>query len=277
MRRVALLTLAIAAAGCPQAPAWAADSGVVQPPAAPVDNGVYDLLGRIEQMQAEIQQLRGVVEEQSQTIADLQRKQSNMYTDLDSRLQGLSQPAAAAAQPAPAVPAAAVAAPVAAVAAPVATAAPVSAPPAAPAASAPAQAAAAVAPAPPAGKGNEKERYQLAYETLRSGHNDQAVKMFESLLADFPRGEYADNSQYWLGEAYKINREPDKAKAAFYRVVTVYPNSMKAGDALLKIGYIEFDAQNMTKAKEILNQVVSNYPGTPAEHLAAKKLQQIPQ
>ncbi|WP_305080118.1 YbgF trimerization domain-containing protein, partial [Methylomonas koyamae] len=45
-----------------------------------------------------MQQLRGMVEEQSQTIADLQRKQNNMYSDLDERMQALSaagQPAAA--------------------------------------------------------------------------------------------------------------------------------------------------------------------------------------
>ena len=42
-------------------------------PAAP--NSLYEVLDRIEQLQTEVQQLRGVVEEQSQTIADLQRKQ----------------------------------------------------------------------------------------------------------------------------------------------------------------------------------------------------------
>jgi tol-pal system protein YbgF len=238
------------------------------PPPAPtlVDNGVLELVNQVAQLQAEIQQLRGMVEEQSQLIADLQRKQNNMYTDLDSRLQNLTPPAAAVQAPpvgAPAsVPASPVASPVGVATAPVSA-------PAAPSASA-------AASLLTANKGAEKDRYQFAYETLRAGHYEQAVKLFENLLADFPNGEYADNSQYWLGEAYKINRETDKARAAFNKVLTQYPNSIKASDALLKLGYIESEQQNTVKAKEILNRVVNQYPGSPAAFLASKKLAQMP-
>ncbi|ANE54379.1 tol-pal system protein YbgF [Methylomonas sp. DH-1] len=248
-------------------------------PAAPGDNAIFEVLGRLEQLQSEVQQLRGMVEEQSQTIADLQRKQNNMYSDLDERMQALS----AAGQPAAAQPASqpdAAAAPAAAApAAPVAA----SVPPAPSAAAAPTPA---VPPAPvavaeskpaPAVSANEKERYQAAYDTLRNGHNAQAVKMFQDLLRDFPAGEFADNSQYWLAEAYKINREFDAARAAFNKVVSQYPNSSKVPDALLKLGYIEFDLQNAAKARDYLTRVTTSYPGTTAAHLAEKKLAQMSQ
>ncbi|MCQ8128705.1 tol-pal system protein YbgF, partial [Methylomonas rivi] len=134
------------------------------------------------------------------------------------------------------------------------------------------------APAAPAtAKAGEKERYQEAYETLRNGHNARAIQMFEALHADYPAGEFSDNSQYWLGEAYKINREYDKARAAFNKVVNQYPNSSKVPDALLKLGYIEFDQQNPAKARDYLTRVTANYPETTAAHLASKKLAQMPQ
>lgn len=250
-------------------------------PAAPSDNAIFEVLGRLEQLQSEVQQLRGMVEEQSQTIADLQRKQNNMYSDLDERMQALSaagQPAAtqpatgaqpdaaaATAAPAPAV----VPAPAAPAAAPAAVAPSPAAPPT-PAAVADSKPAAAVS-------ANEKERYQAAYDTLRNGHNAQAVKMFQDLLRDFPAGEFADNSQYWLAEAYKINREFDAARAAFNKVVSQYPNSSKVPDALLKLGYIEFDLQNTAKARDYLTRVTTSYPGTTAAHLAEKKLAQMSQ
>lgn len=249
--------------------------------AAPADNAIYEVLGRLEQLQSEVQQLRGMVEEQSQTIADLERKQSNMYSDLDGRMQALT-PAVQQAQP-PAAQAPQAVAETAQPQPPAAPAAP------APAVQPPAQAAApAAAPAAEvkpavtettavAGQGNEKERYQLAYDTLRNGHNAQAVKMFEALLADFPAGEFADNAQYWLAEAYKINREYDKARAAFGKVVSLYPNSSKVPDALLKLGYIEFDQQNIAKARDYLTRVTTSYPGSTAAHLASKKLAQMPQ
>lgn len=260
--------------------------------AAPADSAIFEVLSRLEQLQSEVQQLRGMVEEQSQTIADLQRKQGNMYSDLDERVQALSstvqpsvagqavQPAvvagaanATAGQPQPAAaPAATAATPAAAVVTPT---------PAATSAS-PSQAVvenkpAANAQLPAAGSGNEKDRYQLAYETLRNGHNTEAVKLFQSLLADFPAGEMADNAQYWLAEAYKINREFDAARGAFTKVVSQYPNSSKVPDALLKLGYIEFDLQNVAKARDYLTRVTTSYPGTTAAHLAAKKLAQMPQ
>lgn len=253
--------------------------------AAPSDNAIFEVLGRLEQLQSEVQQLRGMVEEQSQTIADLQRKQNNMYSDLDDRMQALSaagQPAAAqpavGQQPDAVVAPAAAAqtvAPAVAATVPAASATSAAAPtPAVQPAPAPVPE---TKPAPTTVAGNEKERYQTAYETLRNGHNAQAVKMFQDLLKDFPAGEFADNSQYWLAEAYKINREFDAARAAFNKVVSQYPNSSKVPDALLKLGYIEFDLQNTAKARDYLTRVTTSYPGTTAAHLAEKKLAQMSQ
>jgi TolA-binding protein len=59
-------------------------------------------------------------------------------------------------------------------------------------------------------------------------------------------------------------------------VVVQYPNSAKVPDALLKLGYIEADMQNSVKAREYLLRVTNNYPNSPAAHLAAKKLAQMP-
>lgn len=256
-------------------------------PAVNNDGAIFEVLGRVEQLQSEVQQLRGMVEEQSQTIADLQRKQSNMYSDLDDRLQALTNtqaPAAAAAAPSNTAPAQATAAtpvpvtvttpPVVQVPTLVPTQSPSVQTPVKPAMEAPSSAGAA---ASNSAQGNEKERFQQAFDTLRNGHNQQAVKMFESLVADYPAGEFADNAEYWLGEAYKINRDYDKARAAFNKVVSQYSNSAKVPDALLKLGYIESELQNNAKARDYLTRVVTSYPGTTAAHLASKKLAQMPQ
>ncbi|WP_446810040.1 tol-pal system protein YbgF [Methylomonas sp. 2BW1-5-20] len=268
--------IAAEAGAAPNGAGYPAANAYAQP--ASTDNAIFEVLGRLEQLQSEVQQLRGMVEEQSQTIADLQRKQSNMYSDLDDRMQALTAGGQAAPSPTPApAPADTAGSGQAAV-----TAAPPSAP-AAPVAPPPASVATAttVADNKPAAtvvaQGNEKERYQSAYDTLRNGHNAQAIKMFQDLLKDFPAGEFADNSQYWLAEAHKINREFDAARAAFNKVVSQYPNSSKVPDALLKLGYIEFDLQNTAKARDYLTRVTTSYPGTTAAHLAEKKLAQMPQ
>ncbi|MDD4914867.1 MAG: tol-pal system protein YbgF [Methylococcales bacterium] len=253
------LALGVAAQACAQT---VNPAGGNPPIAAQGNSAVMDMESRIEQLQNEVQQLRGSVEEQAQTIAELQRKLNNMYSDLDNRVQALTP--AAPAQPQP---------PVGTAPAP----APASAPAAVPAPVAVTTQSAATAQSPAAVAGNnEKDRYQQAYDTLRNAHYDQAVQQFEALLADFPNGEYADNAQYWLGEAYGRKRDVEKAKAAFAKLVSKYPNSQKVPDALLKLGYIEYEQQNMAKSREYLNQVVKNYPDTPAGYLAAKKLAQLP-
>lgn len=283
MSKRALLILSLGLSLSAQAEA--APNGAGYPTAQPAatDNAIFEVLGRLEQLQSEVQQLRGMVEEQSQTIADLQRKQSNMYSDLDDRMQALTAGGQTppAQSPAPASASAPAAGQVSGTAgqpsAPVAPAAstPTPATTATPAPAAPVVDTKPAAPA--AAQGNEKERYQSAYDTLRNGHNVQAIKMFQDLLKDFPAGEFADNSQYWLAEAYKINREFDAARAAFNKVVSQYPNSSKVPDALLKLGYIEFDLQNTAKARDYLTRVTTSYPGTTAAHLAEKKLAQMPQ
>jgi len=238
---------------------------------APSNNAMYEVLGRLEQMQIEIQQLRGVVEEQSQTIIDLKKRQSNIYSDLDLRLQELtgghvktvasvdSETSVGNSKSSVenSVDNAIVAKGVKETAAPVKQDSKLN---------------EIVDEAPVL---NQKEMYQSAYETLRNGHNTRAISAFKTLLAEFPAGEYADNSQYWLAEAYKVNQDLNSAKAAFTKVVTQYSNSPKVPDALLKLGYIELEQNNKAKARDYLTQVTVNYPGTTAAHLAAKKLRQI--
>lgn len=232
-------------------------------PTAPSANAMYEVLGRLEQLQMEVQQLRGVVEEQSQTIIDLKKRQSNIYSDLDLRIQAITGEA-------PQLNAG--------------TSTNLTAPAVNSESSSPTQSSN-VVPNPVASatvntttntqNKNQKELYQAAYETLRNGHNSRAIAEFKSFLTDYPDGEYADNAQYWLAEAYKVNQDINAAKLAFNKVVTQYKNSPKVPDALFKLGSIELDQKNIPKARDYLTQITVNYPETTAAHLASKKLQQI--
>ena len=217
---------------------------------------MYEVLNRLEQLQVEMQQLRGQVEEQSYTIEQFKKRQNNIYSDFDQRLQvieGGAVPAAGINQemgieqdtvindprnqqvvnystPQPEYPAGAKAA------------------------------------------NSEKQIYQEAYDQLRNGHYSQAIVMFSQLIVDYPDGEYADNAHYWLGEAYNVNRDFNSASEAFQKVVVNYPDSPKVPDALLKLGYLELEQNNIPKGRKYLNEVSLRFPGTPAANLADEKL-----
>lgn len=288
MKKTALLMLCAGLGGCADAgaqlpvdnSAYPGSANYGAPPPSASNSAIYELLGRLEQLQSEVQQLRGVVEEQGHTIADLERRQGNMYSDLDERIKLLTPGGAEPVQQATAE-----AAPQTGTGGNQAVESTTTTPPPDAVTATPAQLgqtgaqteAAATETATPAAQPGEQERYQQAYETLRNGHNAQAIKLFEALYADYPTGEFGDNAQYWLGEAYKITRELDKARAAFNQVINQYPDSPKVPDALLKLGYIEFEQQNMAKARDYLTRITTSYPTTTAAHLATKKLAQMPQ
>ncbi|MEQ1529494.1 MAG: tol-pal system protein YbgF [Methylococcales bacterium] len=246
----------------------------VNPAKPPSTNTLFEIMGRLEQLQQDVQQLTGKVEEQTYQLNELKKRQNTMYTDFDDRIQSIdtkveSVKQAASAAPADAAPASSEAKP--AETTPPADVAPAPVAAAAPeAAAAPSQPVAAEKPAPAAG--DEKQQYQHAYDELRNGHTSQAITEFNTFLTEHPNGELAGNAQYWLGEAYKVNQEIDAAKTAFKKVVDNYPTSAKVPDALLKLGYIEMDQKNSSKARELLTRVTTEFSSSTAAHLAAKKL-----
>jgi tol-pal system protein YbgF len=239
-------------------------------------NALYEMMGRLDQLQAEVQQLTGKIEEQANLIAEMKKSQSTMYSDFDGRMQGLEKKTEGVKSAATESPQAQegligteakVAEP--SVAAPEAKQAPAQKQDAVPAsgeATAPANA----PHLPPVG--DEKQQYQQAYEALRNGHNAQAIAEFNALLSKNPKGEYANNAQYWLGEAYRVNQDIGSARKAFNSVVENYPGSSKVPDALLKLGTIEVEQKDAAKAREYLTRVTADFPGSTAARLAAKKL-----
>lgn len=241
--------------------------GVSQGSASSSANAMYEVLGRVEQLQMEVQQLRGVVEEQSQTIVDLKKRQGNIYSDLDLRLQEIMRKKRAYVEGG--------AGEATDLIIPVSPGSGLSVKERAASEQTIQRVASVIVDEPKSVVVGDKQRYQAAYEMLRNGHNRRAISEFKALLVASPKGEFADNSQYWLGEAYKVTQDLESAKQAFLKVVTEYAGSSKIPDAFLKLGYIEFEQKNMTQAREYLTQITVAYPETTAAHLAAKKLMQM--
>jgi tol-pal system protein YbgF len=123
---------------------------------------------------------------------------------------------------------------------------------------------------------DEQTLYDQAFEQLKQRNYAAAVESFRSLAAALPNGQLADNTQYWLGEAYYVTQEYDHAAAAFQRVLTTWPNSRKAPDALLKLGYTQIEQKKLAAARVSLQQVVSKYPDSDAAKLAAERLTKLP-
>ncbi len=123
--------------------------------------------------------------------------------------------------------------------------------------------------------GTDTAAYQAAFGLLKDSQFDPAIAAFQQFLATYPESSLADNAQYWLGEAYYVNKSFPEALAAFQRVITRYPQSRKVPDALLKVGYCYYELKQWQEAQDTLAQVVASYRDTPAGKLAQARLEKM--
>ncbi len=248
-----------------------------------LDSGtLVEMATRLDQLQNDLQKLRGDVELHGRDLDVIKQRQRDLYLDIDRRLRraevGNAAPAVPPAAPAtpstppPAVPA--TPAPAAAVPAkPPATATPVAPATATPAASAPP----AASPAPAVDPAKQQLAYQAAFDLLKEGRYPESITAFEQFLASYPGGAYADNAQYWLGEARYVTRDFTASARDFQLVLKQYPGSPKVPDAMLKLGYAQYELQQWAAARSVLTELRKKYPNSTAARLAASRLERMGQ
>lgn len=121
----------------------------------------------------------------------------------------------------------------------------------------------------------EKTAYDQAFQSLKDMRYADAAKQFQNFLQQYPRSEYADNAQYWLGESYYVTRNYDIALQAFQGLLSNYPDSPKIADGLLKIGYTHYELKQWELARAALAQVQEQYPDSTRARLAGSRLRSM--
>ncbi|WP_437881548.1 tol-pal system protein YbgF [Pseudomonas sp. LRF_L74] len=240
------------------------NSGSSYPPAGYGTNGAYagggvstptsaqgELFMQLQQMQDEIAQLRGMVEEQQNKIQRLEQESQARYQDIDSRLQaGAGAPAQNSSPSDGAINAGGA--------------------PVAPTDQVPL--AASNEPADPA---KEKLYYDAAFDQIKAKDFDKASQAFTAFLRKYPKSQYAGNAQYWLGEVNLTKGDLQAAGKAFATVSASYPTHPKVPDSLFKLADVEKRLGNTDKAKGILRQLIAQFPGSSAAQLAQRDLQRM--
>lgn len=207
--------------------------GETPPPGAFAGGGdVADLNVRIDQLETQIRDLTGKLEEISYQNNQLKEQMERMASDNDMRFNNISsaqtppnRPVYVAPQPTPA----------------------------GEGTSYPDQ------PAPAAGGGYQwgtdnvsdsgassgsviapsdagSAAYENAFAMLKSQQYDAAEQGFLSFIAQNPNHALTGNAKYWLGESYYARSQYDKAARTFAEAYQQYPQSPKAPDNLLKLG-----------------------------------------
>jgi tol-pal system protein YbgF len=209
------------------------------------NQSLLDLAQRIDRVQNDLRGIRGEVEVLQNSSEGGKNQTRTLYSDLEKRLAaletlgGLSGAGAASAPGAGGM----------------------------------------VAPPPSTGipaSAGEQASYDAAFTALKASDYPRAIAGFRNFVATYPTSPLASNAQYWLGEAYYVNREYQNAITAFQRVTAEWPESRKAPDALVKIGFTQAALNRNGDARVTLEDVVRRFPGTEAAQLATERLKRLP-
>ena len=123
--------------------------------------------------------------------------------------------------------------------------------------------------------GSDRDNYQAAFELLKEQRYEPAAMAFQQFLISFPDSQLADNALYWLAESYYVTGQFENALKQFQVVISRFPRSRKVPDALLKIGYSNYELQRWNSAREALTRVQDDYEDTTAARLAEQRLNRM--
>jgi len=237
--------------------------------------GLVDMLVKIENLQSELQILRGELESHTHQLDEIKQRQRDLYVDIDRRLLRLERNApgsgaigatgvtntAGSGSGSKSSGAGATTHSGAAVTAG--------------AAAASAKTSKTTASAGKTDFAAEQKAYQKAFDLLRELRYEQAVTAFKGFIKQFPNGRYAHIAQYWIGEANYAQRNFKQAITDYQKLIDNYPNSPKLAEAMLKIGYSQYELKKFKQAEATLKQLTKNYPGTTEAGQAQNLIQKI--
>jgi tol-pal system protein YbgF len=110
------------------------------------------------------------------------------------------------------------------------------------------------------------QAYAAALATFRAREYGQAVLDFIDFIGTYPKHPLAANAQYWIGEAYYVQRDHRQALLEFQKVLEMH--SGKIPDALVKIGLCQWTLRDPRRARAAWQRVVREYPGTESARIA---------
>lgn len=201
--------------------------------------GMLDLLQSVEAMKNEMAKLRGQIEVNTYNVDTTQKRQKDLYVDLDNRLRKLERVDGPS---------------------PSATPAPSDSP------------APVTAPAAPSDPAAENRNYEAAFNLFKIGNYQGAIAGFQNFLKSYPSSPLAANAQYWVGNSYSAQKDYKAAIAQQQKLIKSYPASPKVPDALLNIASSYAELGEKENAKKALEEILAKHPLSPAADTAKKRL-----
>ena len=194
-----------------------------------------ELYYQMQVLQQEVQQLRGMVEEQGFQLKRLKQQRMDDYLDLDRRLGKLGGGVSASTTR-----------------------------DRSPVTDASNASGSYSSPTPTAmlnrgSADDEAKSYKAAVSlVLKERKYDEAVTALNKHLENYPSGRHAANAQYWLGEIYIKKDNMEVARDWFTRLIGEFPDHRKVPDAKFKLAKIYDLLGDKVNAQRLLQEVATS-------------------
>lgn len=215
-----------------------------------------ELFFMIEQLQSEVNSLRGMLEEQSHELRMLKQSGKDRYLDLDTRILDLTKRAISStssiksasinvdkaggfkrSQP--------------------------------PTEKAIPERQASMATKQREPTAAEREAYYNAYALIKNKKFDESILALFAYTENYPKSPLMPNVYYWLGEVYLATSKLEQAKTSFSLVISAYPSNSKVSDSLYKLAVTLDRLGESSLAGQYLKEVQEKYPNSTASKLAS--------
>jgi tol-pal system protein YbgF len=204
----------------------------------------FDMQRRLDTLQNEVLELRGITEQQNYQINQILQRQRQLYEEIAT--------ASSKATAAPPVPTTATAS---SSSSPTSTSTPT------------------VSEPSVTSTLDETGSYERAVNlVLKERQYDAAIPAFREFIKQYPDSAYAANANYWLGQLLYNKNDYETAKQAFSTVVSKYADSSKRADSLVKLGMIAEKSNDKAGAKALYNKVLKEYANSASARLAQQQL-----
>ncbi len=117
--------------------------------------------------------------------------------------------------------------------------------------------------------------YQAAFQLLKNKQYNEAIEGFDSFVKKYPADLNVANADYFLGQLYLLQGQPELAINFFKRFTTRYGQDARVPDALLQLGLAYFAKGNKEMATETFEKIVQQYPDSKVAQAAQARLQQF--
>ncbi len=112
--------------------------------------------------------------------------------------------------------------------------------------------------------GDAAALYEQGFGEIKREDYPAAEKTFTDFMKQYPDHALAPNALYWLGETHYVRKQYDKASRVFAEAFQKFPNGPKGADNLLKLGMSLAGAGKKSDACIALGELKRKYPNGPA-------------